>query len=276
MKAAAGFAALCLLLGSPAGHASEKQRPSFAWPGGATLAVSLSYDDALPSQLDNALPALNALGLKASFYLTLSSETLAQRLPEWRAAAAAGHELGNHTIFHPCSRSAASDRDWVAPHRDLDRLSVAALRDEIVAANGFLHAIDGRTERTFTAPCGDLRAGGEPYLPAILPLFLGIKSRSGGVTDDVLAQDLHDVSTWAPVAADADALIGFLERAAAASSGRGLASITFHGIGGDYLAVSKHAHERLLRHLATHPGRYWVATFADVARRARQPAAQWP
>jgi len=51
------------------------------------MAVSLSYDDALDSQLDNAIPALNRHGLVASFYLTLMSPTLRHRLDEWRAAA---------------------------------------------------------------------------------------------------------------------------------------------------------------------------------------------
>ena len=45
-------------------------RSSFAWPYGARAAVSLAYDDALESPLDHALPALDKLGLKGSFYLT--------------------------------------------------------------------------------------------------------------------------------------------------------------------------------------------------------------
>jgi hypothetical protein len=38
-------------------------------PDGHKIAISLSYDYALNSQLDNALPALNQRGLKASFYI---------------------------------------------------------------------------------------------------------------------------------------------------------------------------------------------------------------
>ena len=40
---------------------------AFSWPNGAKAAVSLAYDDALPSQLDTAIPQLNAAGLKAVF-----------------------------------------------------------------------------------------------------------------------------------------------------------------------------------------------------------------
>jgi peptidoglycan/xylan/chitin deacetylase (PgdA/CDA1 family) len=251
------------------GGAAAQQPPSFAWPKGVPLAVSLGYDDALPSQLDHALSMLDALGLKASFYLTLSHDTVLRRLPEWRAAAARGHELGNHTIFHPCSRSTAGDRGWVAPHRDLDRISVAAQRDEILAANAFLHAIDGRTERTFTAPCGDLLAAGEPYLPAVRAAFVASKTRAGGVTPDVAAADPHGIGIHAPVGAEGEALVALVEQAARDSGGRALVSITFHGVGGDHLAVSREAHERLLRHLAAHPERYLVDTFVNIMRHAR-------
>ena len=87
-----------LLFLSPALGAAEQHES--AWPGGQQMAVSLSYDDAIDSQLDNAIPALNSYGFKASFYLTLASPTLLNRLAEWRSAASPGHELGKHTIYH--------------------------------------------------------------------------------------------------------------------------------------------------------------------------------
>jgi len=65
------------------------------WPNGARAAVSLAYDDALDSQLDNALPALQRHGFKATFYLTLANAPVRRRMAEWRAAAQRGHELGN-------------------------------------------------------------------------------------------------------------------------------------------------------------------------------------
>ncbi|MEJ6006127.1 polysaccharide deacetylase family protein [Paucibacter sp. AS339] len=248
---------LALVLGLSAEGAHSE---AFQWPGGAKAAVSLSYDDALPSQLDNALPALNALGLKATFYLTLSSPTVSQRLPEWRRAAAAGHELGNHTLFHPCSRSAPG-RDWVAKHRDLDHISVAQMREEVVLANAYLQAIDGQTRRTFTAPCTDPLAAGQPYLPAVKAEFLGMKTRIGGPVASLAALDPWDVATAGPDGVSGAALIAIVQEAAAQGT---LASITFHGIGGDHLSVSKEAHQALLQHLADHPQLYWVDSFVNI------------
>src|SRR5437016_10692690 len=71
------------------------------WPNGAQGAVSLTFDDAMPSQLERAVPVLDRWGFKASFYLTpsyaLDWETNKSR---WRQLAIDGHEIGNHTDRH--------------------------------------------------------------------------------------------------------------------------------------------------------------------------------
>src|SRR5690606_39633949 len=56
----------------------------FTWPEGRKAAVSLAYDDALDSQLDIAIPALDRYGFKGSFYLTLSAEPVRLRMDDWR------------------------------------------------------------------------------------------------------------------------------------------------------------------------------------------------
>lgn len=235
--------------------------PAGAAPGRAL--VSLSYDDALPSQLDVAFPALQRHGLRASFYPTLAAETLHRRLADWRRVAAAGHELGNHTLFHGCSRGQPG-RDWVPPQHDLDRSSVAARRDEVRLANHYLQAIDGRSgPRTLTVPCGDLLAGGQPWLPAVRDEFVAIKTRAGGGVTPLAQLDWMDIESFVPVGASGDALIAVVERAAAI---HGLASLIFHGVGGDHLSVSADAHEALLAHLAAHPSRFRVHSLLQLAR----------
>lgn len=232
----------------------------FAWPQGAKAAVSLAYDDALDSQLDTAIPALDNAGLRASFYLTLSSDVVKRRMAEWRAAAVRGHELGNHTLFHQCSRS-APDRAWVTPANDLDQTPAAQLVAQIRVGNTLLTAIDGRSQRTFTAPCGDLLAGGENYVGLIKGDFVAIKSAAGGVVADMATLDPYAVGVDAPSGVTGAQLIDLVQRAARAGT---MVNITFHGIGGDYLSVSKQAHEELLNHLATHRSVYWTDTFINI------------
>src|SRR6476646_9727332 len=73
------------------------------WPGGARAAVSLTYDDGLNSQLDNAIPELDRLGFKATFFLTEQNVREGRRLADWERVAADGHEVANHTVTHPCA-----------------------------------------------------------------------------------------------------------------------------------------------------------------------------
>ncbi len=102
---------------------------SFKWANGEKIAISLSYEDALDSQLDNALPSLNKHNFRASFYLLLTYSTISERLSDWRKVASQGHELGNHSIFHPC-RASLLEREWVEPHKNLDNYSVEQIREE--------------------------------------------------------------------------------------------------------------------------------------------------
>ena len=106
---------LFLLLSIPS--ISEAQ---FKWPNGAKAAVCLTYDDALDCQLNYAIPELDSAGLKGTFFCTGNSTSLYRRMNEWKAAAGRGHELGNHSLFHPCikHRPDGSDYAWVKPDGD--------------------------------------------------------------------------------------------------------------------------------------------------------------
>ena len=260
-KMAACLAALVISLSGMTTLADAAEQ-RYAWPRGAQAAVSLAYDDALDSQLDTAIPALDKAGIKASFYLTLGSEVLKRRMAEWRAAAARGHELGNHTLFHQCSRAGA-DRSWVTPENDLDKISAAQLVAQIRLGNTLLQAIDGQHERTFTTPCGDLRAGGDDYQGLIKTDFVAIKSLAGGVVADMALLDPYAVGVAAPFNVTGAQLIDWVQRAARAGT---MVNITFHGVGADYLSVSRQAHEELLSHLAAHRDVYWTDTFINIMR----------
>ncbi|PWF42048.1 polysaccharide deacetylase [Massilia glaciei] len=251
------FVCALLTLNGPA-----MAQSSFQWPANIKAAVSLAYDDALDSQLDVAIPALNKHRLKASFYLQLSNPSVGARMAEWRAAALGGHELGNHTLFHQCS-GAQPDRAWVQAHRDLESTSVAQMKDQILLANAMLYAIDGKRARTFTAPCGDRRARGVNYLDSIKDDFVAIKAGAGSaVTPSMAALDLHAVNVHAPVGMSGKQLIDLVKAAAAQGT---MLNLTFHGVGGDYLTTSRQAHEELLAYLSTNRDTIWTDTFLNIA-----------
>ena len=53
---------------------------------GKKCAVVLTYDDAINQHLDNAIPLLDSLELKATFYLTGFSTSIQARLNEWKTS----------------------------------------------------------------------------------------------------------------------------------------------------------------------------------------------
>ncbi len=236
------------------------------WPGGAKAAVNLAYDDALASQLEHVIPDLNRHGFRGSFYVPAAAPLLLERLEEWRAAAAQGHELGNHSLFHQCDKQRPG-REWVAPHQDLSRIPVQAFAEQIELANDFLFLVDGETERTYTPPCGDVQVGDKDYLTPVKPLFLGAKAiGTGGVTPSMESLDRFGITVAVPTEVSGAELIAVVEEAARRGT---MANFTFHGVGGDYLSVSREAHTALLEHLAAHPERYWVDSFVNILRHLR-------
>ncbi len=131
MRLSVSFLIVVSLLLSPIlAHSAE----DIEWPKNTRTAVSLSYDDALNSQLDHAVPALDKHDFKATFYLIVAADAVRERMGEWRDLASRGHELGNHTIYHACSGS-LPDRDWVSEDNDLDSRSIEQIKSEVLTAN---------------------------------------------------------------------------------------------------------------------------------------------
>jgi peptidoglycan/xylan/chitin deacetylase (PgdA/CDA1 family) len=242
----------------------------FAWPGGAKAAVSLGYDDALDSQLDHVVPALNKRGLRASFYIPINGPTLPKRQNEWKAAAAAGHELGNHSLFHGCSANKPG-RDWVQPQRDLERQMAAQVQGQVIAANTWLQALDGKTRRTFTPPCFDMQAGGQDFVQALQPHFVAYRAAPPALTTDTAQLDPYAMPAYFVEGWTGEQLIALVEKAAAQGA---LVSLLFHGVGAEHLSVTKEAHDQLLDHLAKNKARFWTDSMVNIMENARKQAGR--
>ncbi|WGL17811.1 polysaccharide deacetylase family protein [Microbulbifer bruguierae] len=230
------------------------------WPGGADVAVVLTYDDALDSHLDIAIPQLNQRNLPATFYVSGARPAIRMRLDEWRQAARRGHELGNHMLYHPCRKS-ISNRDWVKPWQDLDGYTLEQFLDEVQVTNSMLEAIDGQQQRTFAYPCGDMIAGGEDVIPGLKKLVSAARLFSIDGQHQPGNSDFYRIASFDGAEKSAAQLIAVVE---AARENHSLVGFMFHGVGGDYITVSADAHRALLEHLAAHPDRYWVATMREA------------
>jgi len=226
------------------------------WPNGAKAAVVLTYDDALTSQLDHAIPVLDAAGFKGTFFLP--GPKLAD-IPRWRAAAAEGHELGNHTIFHPCpAASFPAERRYTS-----EAYTPASMLKEIEQQNVLLTALDGKPTHGLASPCGQTMAGGVDYLEALRAAKLvtyvrGVYTSPEDLRAEVGRMDpMHVPSRGFDEKVTGAQLIDFAKEAEA---GGGMAVYLFHGVGGDYLQVSDSAHRQLIAWLAAHRSEVWVTT----------------
>jgi peptidoglycan/xylan/chitin deacetylase (PgdA/CDA1 family) len=244
----------------------------FDWPGARKAAIVLTYDDALRSHLDIAAPQLEAVGLRGTFFL--NGTLAAADVPLWRGLSRAGHELGNHSMFHPCPRDAFA----MEPQFQTEGYSTAGMLREIGVMNTFLFAIDGLRERTYSVPCSISLAGGKDYTDALrasgLIRYVRTGVPSGGVISDPNDLDPYRVPSRSfPETATASDLIAYVEEVQRAG---GLGVFMFHGVGGDYLTVSSEAHQGLLNYLKAHEAEIWVAPFQEVMARATRPIAGRP
>lgn len=162
-----------------------------AWPGGARAAVSLTYDDGLDSQLQYAVPALDARGLKATFFLT--KENMEARVHDWQAVAANGHEIGDHTVSHPCRL-----KGYTAARFE---------REQIDGAERFLDESFGVDhQRAFAFPCGviDMGRGGQletqlRYISALRKSFVAARATDGDPNDPrAVGRDRYVLQAIAP------------------------------------------------------------------------------
>jgi peptidoglycan-N-acetylglucosamine deacetylase len=160
--------ASAFLTGQNASPGNAQVAP-FPWPAGKRMAISLSFDDARLSQIDTGLALLRKHGVKATFFV--QGNRIEQRLEGWRQAVAEGHEIGNHSMTHPCTGNYEFSRQ-----NALEDYSLAMMRKQMDATNKKIAELLGVTPQTFAYPCGQKFVGRgrntESYVPLIAKSFL--------------------------------------------------------------------------------------------------------
>ncbi|MTI41547.1 polysaccharide deacetylase family protein [Fulvivirga lutimaris] len=242
--------------------ACGQTKSELTWPNGAKAAICLTYDDGLSNHVNTVGPMLKKYNFKATFYPTLASSSIYDEMDKWKLLAQDGHELGNHTLYHPCQKSKPG-MGWLKDYQDLDQYSIEQLLEEIQLANSFLSALDGKKNRTFAYPCAHYYAGGVNYKDSINEYASAAR---GSSEDQELVKspteiDIYNVPSWAPNNHKADDLIAYIEKVIENNS---FSTFTFHGIGAEDMIVSKEDHEEMLKYLDAHRDEIWVTTFKEA------------
>lgn len=250
------FAAGIVLLAPLNGDAQVDQA---AWRG-KKAAVVISYDDGYDQQLDNAVPVLDSLGLKATFYISAFYPAVKNRIAEWKKLADKGNELGNHTLYHPCI--GGPGREWVRPDYDLRNYTVSRMVDEVRMENVYLQSVDGRSKRTFAFTCADTKAGGVDFSNDIKNDFVALRSVRNEM-HRINEVDLNNVDCYMVNKHSAEQMIGWVNKAIETNS---LLVILFHGVGGgNRLNVSLSDHRKFLQYLKQNEKDILVAPMVEIA-----------
>jgi peptidoglycan/xylan/chitin deacetylase (PgdA/CDA1 family) len=227
---------------------------------GKKCAVVITYDDAINQHLDNAIPVLDSLGLKATFYLTAFSSSMQTRLNDWKKLAVNGHELGNHTLYHPCI--GGKGREWVRPEYDMNNYTVQRMVDETRMTNLFLQALDGKTKRTFAFTCGDMKIGDSSFINAMKNDFVAARAVRNQM-HKISEIDLYNVDCYMVNGETGSQMIEWAKKVVETNS---LLVILFHGVGGgNALNVSIPAHREFLHYLKKNEKDIWIAPMLEVA-----------
>lgn len=223
--------------------------------------VVLTYDDALDQHLTYVVPALDSLRLRGTFYIADYLHHLDSLTPQWKKAAKKGHELGNHTLKHPCAGGVG--RSFVQPGNDLNTTTFAELKEDILKLNRILHDIDGKDKRSFAYPCGDQRVHGDTlYIDSLKNLF----NSARGVTPAMLSPknvSVYDVNCYSMAGQSGEEMIALVKEAV---QKKAVLVFLFHGVGGGHsLNVSVEAHSQLLHYLKDNERELWIAPMVEVA-----------
>ncbi len=241
----------------------------FQWPQAQHCAVSLTYDDGLPVHYEFVGPLLEAAGLRGTFYVPGISD-IRQHPEHWRDLATAGHELGNHSLFHPCRRDPPARYPWLAPHYDLRDYTPERWGQELDIANLILHLVDGKNERSFGNTCCNTTIGrGDQEIPMddiLRKRFVAARGPLNHQIADVRAGlNLMQVGHFSGDGHTFEELRAHIERACDLG---GWIVWMMHGVGKNThnLYIDPNEHEKLIHWLGTQQASIWTAPFVDVAK----------
>jgi peptidoglycan/xylan/chitin deacetylase (PgdA/CDA1 family) len=149
------------------------------WPDNKRGAVSLALDDGCTSHISLGVPALNARGLKGTFFVVTDLVgTEGPGWDSWRSAASQGHEIGSHTITHP----------------DLTTLTSAQRQNEIAGSKAIIDAqITSQKTVTFAYPFGTLNSSVAATAQSVY-----IASRGVECAPNTAPYDFSDVLACSP------------------------------------------------------------------------------
>jgi len=264
----AGCTAAAAMVQAPRGRRPD---PPFSWPGGRRAALSLSWDDARWSQVNGGTAVLDRHGVKATFYVRISE--MEKQLDKWRAVVAAGHEIGNHSLHHPCSANFPWSREHALEDYTLDQM-----RAELLEANRRIARLLGVEPRSFAYPCGQKFVGRGTATRSYVPLVAELFDSGRGWRDEAPNDPWHcDLAQLTGIEMDGRSFEDLRAIAEAARATRSWVVLGGHEMAHDGPQTTRIAMlKRLLPWTLDPRSEIWVAPVGEVARWVIRERASLP
>jgi peptidoglycan-N-acetylglucosamine deacetylase len=233
---------------------------TFSWPNGNTMAVSLTWDDGRESQVTVGTPILDEYGVKATFYVVPSS--VERALKGWQSAVSNGHEIGNHSLVHPCSGNFLWSRD-----KALEDYTISQMRTELTKANEKIQELLGVTPSEFAYPCGQTFVGRGTktmsYVPIISEQFSSGRTWLDEAANDPAYCDLAQITGVEMDGKDIKSIKALIEQAR--ENGLWLV-LAGHDIGSrNHQTTEVKMLKRLLPYLINPANKIWVAPVGEIS-----------
>lgn len=138
----------------------------FSYPDNASNAISITFDDARHSQVDNGLSLLNKYKVKATFYV--SPFNVEERVSKWQKVVKDGHEIANHTNKHLCT----GNFEWLRQQGlSLEQASLKDIEKDIIDSQQYIKRTLGVDAKAFAYPCGNTFVGRGANTKSYVPLI---------------------------------------------------------------------------------------------------------
>ena len=145
-------------------YATLESRAEFQWPAEKKMGLSLTFDDARLTQIDKGIPLLDKYNVKATFYV--SPDKMEKRIDGWKKAVNNGHDIGNHSVVHPCS----GNFTW-ARSRAIEDYTLQKMHAELDSATQIIENLLGVTPSSYAYPCGQTFIGKAKETQSLVPLI---------------------------------------------------------------------------------------------------------
>jgi peptidoglycan/xylan/chitin deacetylase (PgdA/CDA1 family) len=208
------------------------------------------------------VPALEEFGFKGTFYINPNGDDWSERYAPWKGVAAHGHEIGNHTLTHPCPNNISGHPGG------LEDMTLAEIeRDIFLAQDRLVQIAPHQKQWTFAYPCYGTYVGQglnyQSYVPLIARHFLaGRNAGEYGFGNHPAVADLACLWSQPVERMSGFEMIGLVEEITA--QGR-WAILIFHEIDGARLTVGSHDFRMLLNHLRRRSGAICTAPVHEIA-----------